>query len=152
MPNMDQMCVRSVHAYAYAATQPPHRAHPTGTTRPDPARLNQPWSHSGLPATQGFAPWEINANVCGAGENLDAMRAVRGDAMRAIPATVTAGAAARSRTAAVEPLLSAAKAVRVGPPARVRSGRLGCPRLPRGSSARDGGGGGSATRKPAEAP
>ena len=52
------------------------------------------------------------------------------------PATVTAGAAAHSRTAAFEPLPSAAKAVRVGPPARVRSGRLGCPRLP-GSSARD---------------
>jgi hypothetical protein len=46
------------------------------------------------------------------------------------PATVTAGAAAHSRTAAFEPLPSAAKAVRVGPPARVRSGRLGCPRLP----------------------
>ena len=64
------------------------------------------------------------------------MRAVRGDLMRATPATVTAGAAARSRTAAVEPLPSAAKAVRVGPPARVRSERLGCPRLP-GSSACD---------------
>ena len=43
---------------------------------------------------------------------------------------------ALSRTAAFEPLPSAAKAVRVGPPARVRSGRLGCPRLP-GSSARE---------------
>ena len=43
------------------------------------------------------------------------------------PATVTADAAARSRTPAVEPLPSAAKAASVGPPARVRSGRLGCP-------------------------
>ena len=51
--------------------------------------------------------------------------------MRATPATVTAGAAARSRTA-----VKAVKAVRVGPPARVRSERLGCPRLP-GSSACD---------------
>ena len=46
------------------------------------------------------------------------------------PATVTADAAVRSRTPAVKPLPSAAKAVSVGPPARVRSGRLGCPRLP----------------------
>ena len=44
------------------------------------------------------------------------------------PATVTADAAVRSRTPAVEPLPSVAKAVSVGPPARVRSGRLGCPR------------------------
>tara|TARA_B110000046_G_scaffold170188_1_gene189990 strand:- start:2360 stop:2509 length:150 start_codon:yes stop_codon:yes gene_type:complete len=42
------------------------------------------------------------------------MRVMRGDAiwaMRASSATVTAGAAARSRTAAIEPLPSAAKAV-----------------------------------------
>ena len=64
------------------------------------------------------------------------MRAVRGDLMRATPATGTAGAAARSRTAAGEPMPSAAKAERVGPPARDRSERLGCPRLP-GSSACD---------------
>ena len=43
------------------------------------------------------------------------------------PATATAGAAARSRAPAVKLLPLAAKAASVGPPARVRSGRLGCP-------------------------
>ena len=131
---MDQLCVRGVHAYAYAVTPRPTPQAPPG--RAQPARTS-------LAATQGCPRPRYRApeNKCQRMQcgRCASMRCGRCAAMRCgpIPATVTAGAAARSRTAAVEPLPSAAKAVRVGPaPASVRSGRLGCPRLP-GSSARD---------------
>ena len=127
MPNMDQMCVRGMHAYAFAVTLWPTTQAPPG--RVHPARCS-------LGATQGFPCGQSRAlgNKC---QRMRCMREMRGDAMCARrfdagdPGDGDSGrGSALTHCGRRAVAVGGKSGARCGPPARVRSGRLGCPRLP----------------------